>query len=84
MSLSLNDKRRPCAPISRRRLLRAGGIGGLTLGLPGMVAAAVNGNRGLGGGAAEKSCIFILLRGAPGPRWRQWMAMISSPNHRIF
>ncbi len=48
MSLSLNDMRQPSTPISRRRLLQAGGIGALTLGLPGMVAAAVNGNRGLG------------------------------------
>ena len=65
MSLSLSDKRQQSTLISRRRLLQAGGIGALTLGLPGMVAAGVNGNRGLGGGAAEKSCIFILLCGGP-------------------
>ncbi|HEV3137803.1 MAG TPA: DUF1501 domain-containing protein [Pirellulales bacterium] len=65
MSLSVSDKRQQSTLISRRRLLQAGGIGALTLGLPGTVAAAVNGNRGLGGGAAEKSCIFILLCGGP-------------------
>ena len=65
MNRSLSDKRQPSTLISRRRLLQAGGIGALTLGAPGMVAAAVNGNRGLGGGAAEKSCIFILLCGGP-------------------
>ena len=37
----------------------------LTMGMPGMVAASVDANRGLGGGAAEKSCIFILLCGGP-------------------
>ena len=65
MNLSVNDKRQQSARISRRQLLQAGGIGGLTLGLPGMVAAGVDRDRGLGGGAAEKSCIFILLCGGP-------------------
>ncbi len=65
MSVSPRDKRQQPALISRRRLLQAGGIGALTLGMPGTVAAAVNGSRGLGGGAAEKSCIFILLCGGP-------------------
>jgi hypothetical protein len=51
--------------ISRRRLLQAGGIGALTLGLPGMVAARVDGGRPLCGAAAEKSCIFLLLCGGP-------------------
>jgi hypothetical protein len=37
----------------------------MTWGLPGMVAAGVDGGRGMGGGAAEKSCIFILLCGGP-------------------
>ena len=55
MSLSQSDKRQQSTLISRRRLLQTGGIGALTLGLPGMVAAGVNGNGGLGGGAAEKS-----------------------------
>ncbi|MEX0710956.1 MAG: DUF1501 domain-containing protein, partial [Pirellulales bacterium] len=65
MNFSLSHQRRQSTLISRRRLLQAGGIGALTLGFPGMVAARVNGTRGLGGGAAEKSCIFILLCGGP-------------------
>ncbi|MBI2826971.1 MAG: DUF1501 domain-containing protein [Planctomycetia bacterium] len=65
MSPSLSDERQQTALISRRRLLQAGGIGALTLGLPGMVAAGVDSKRGLGGGAADKSCIFILLCGGP-------------------
>jgi hypothetical protein len=51
--------------ISRRRFLQAGGIGALTLGVPGLVAAGVDVNRGLRGAAADKSCIFILLCGGP-------------------
>src|SRR5262245_13546413 len=51
--------------LSRRQLLQAGGLGGMTLGLPGIVAAGVDAERGLGRGAAEKSCIFILLCGGP-------------------
>ena len=51
--------------LSRRQLLQAGGIGALTMGLPGMVAASVNGNQPLRGVAADKSCIFILLCGGP-------------------
>src|SRR5437879_5138473 len=51
------------AQMSRRQLLRAGGIGALTLGLPGVVAARAK--QGLRGEAAEKSCIFILLCGGP-------------------
>ncbi|MEI7686397.1 MAG: hypothetical protein WCL32_15365 [Planctomycetota bacterium] len=51
--------------ISRRRLLQAGGIGALAMGLPGLVAAGVNPNRGLGGEAAPTSCIFVVLCGAP-------------------
>ena len=65
MNHSLGVKRSPSDLISRRRLLRAGGVGALTLGLPGMVAAGVDGERGLRGIAAEKSCIFILLCGGP-------------------
>lgn len=65
MNHSPSDKRQPSTKISRRQLLQAGGIGALAMGLPGMVAAKVNGNRGLGGGAAEKSCIFVLLCGGP-------------------
>ena len=52
-------------PITRRRLLQAGGIGALAMGAPGIVAAGVNANRGLGKGAVEKSCIFVLLCGGP-------------------
>lgn len=51
--------------ISRRHLLQAAGIASLPMGLPGMVAAGVDQQRGLGKGAAEKSCIFILLCGGP-------------------
>jgi hypothetical protein len=65
MSLSQSETRQPYSPLSRRRLLQAGGIGALTLGVPGMVAAGVPGNRRLGGGAAEKSCIYVLLCGGP-------------------
>jgi Protein of unknown function (DUF1501) len=65
MRLSLNDQREHSSTISRRRFLQASGIGALTLGSPGMVAAGVNRDRGLGKGAAEKSCIFILLCGGP-------------------
>jgi hypothetical protein len=43
----------------------AGGIGALTLRLPGMVAARVDPNRPPRGVAAEKSCIFLLLCGGP-------------------
>ena len=65
MSQSMSDSGRSSAQMSRRRLLQAGGVGALSLGLPGAVAAAVDGNRGLGRGAAEKSCIFVLLCGGP-------------------
>jgi hypothetical protein len=54
-----------CTLITRRRLLRAGGIGALTMGLPGTVAASVDAKRGLRGGAADRSCIFVLLCGGP-------------------
>jgi hypothetical protein len=46
-------------------MLQAGGIGALTLGFPGLVAARVDGDRPLRGVAAEKSCIFLLLCGGP-------------------
>jgi len=65
MSFSPSHKRQQATLVSRRQFLQAGGIGALTLGLPGMVAAGVNGKQGLGHGAAEKSCIFILLCGGP-------------------
>lgn len=65
MNPSVQFDRRMSTMISRRRLLQAGGIGALSLGIPGMVAASVNGNQGLRGGAAEKSCIFLLMCGGP-------------------
>ena len=51
--------------MSRRNLLQAAGISGLPMAVPGMVAAGVDEKAGLGKGAAEKSCIFILLCGGP-------------------
>src|SRR5262245_41738005 len=65
MSQSRDFEHQPSSRITRRRLLQAGGIGALTMGLPGTVAASVDANRGLRGQAAEKSCIFILLCGGP-------------------
>src|SRR5438132_3266474 len=52
------------AKLSRRQLLQAAGLGTLSLGVPGMVAARVGSDQS-GKGAAEKSCIFILLCGGP-------------------
>src|SRR3954471_6105659 len=51
--------------VSRRQLLRAGAVGGLSLALPGLVTAQVDANRPLGREAAEKSCIFLWLCGGP-------------------
>src|SRR6516162_8134814 len=65
MSHSNDFESQPSTRITRRRLLQAGGVGALTMGLPGTVAASVDANRGLRGQAAEKSCIFILLCGGP-------------------
>jgi hypothetical protein len=65
MSLSLRDKRQQSALVCRRQLLQAGGLGALALSRPGTVAASLEGERGLGGGAAEKSCILIWLCGGP-------------------
>src|SRR3954468_21902821 len=60
------DVRRQSTPLfTRRQLLQAGGIGALTMGLPGTVAASVEANRGLNGNAADRSCIFVLLCGGP-------------------
>jgi len=53
------------AAISRRRLLQLGGLSTLNLAIPGTVAARVDGNQTHRRGAAEKSCIFILLCGGP-------------------
>lgn len=52
-------------PFSRRRLLQAGGLGALSLGIPGAVTAGVSADQPLGKGAAEKSVIFILMCGGP-------------------
>jgi hypothetical protein len=65
MSPSTSARGQVATTVSRRRFLQAGGLGALTLSLPGMVAAAVDSRRSLGGGAAEKSCIFVLLCGGP-------------------
>jgi hypothetical protein len=65
MSHTPSDMGHPATRISRRRLLQAGGIGALAMGMPGVVTAAVNEKRQLGGGAPPKSCIFILLCGGP-------------------
>jgi hypothetical protein len=51
--------------VSRREVLRAGGVGGLSLALPGLVTARVDADRPLGGGAAEKSLILVWLCGGP-------------------
>jgi hypothetical protein len=51
--------------MSRRQLLKAGGIGALTMALPGTIAANVDVERGMRGSAAERSCIFVLLCGGP-------------------
>src|SRR2546429_664128 len=66
MSTSSTGKRRPSSgTISRRQLLQAGGLGIASLGLPGTVAARVDSSQARQRGAAEKSCIFILLCGGP-------------------
>lgn len=51
--------------ISRRSLLQATGMGALAMSAPGMVAAGIDPQQGLGREAAKKSCIFILLCGGP-------------------
>jgi len=55
----------PLSLMSRRRFLHAGGIGALSLGVPGLVAARFDAERSPRAGAAEKSCIFVLLCGGP-------------------
>ena len=60
----MNPSHQPKSLLSRRRFLQAGGIGALSMGLPGMVAARFDGDRPMRG-AAEKSCIFVLLCGGP-------------------
>ena len=61
----LGARRQTATLLSRRQLLQAGGIGALTMGLPGMVAARVTPQQGLHGVAADKCCIFVLLCGGP-------------------
>ena len=65
MNRPTNTASDPTAMFSRRQMLQAAGIGALPMGMPGMVAAGVDPRRGLGKGAAKKSCIFILLCGGP-------------------
>ena len=55
----------PKVRMSRRQLLQVGGIGGLHMGMPGVVAARKAVNPVSRVGAAEKSCIFLLLCGGP-------------------
>lgn len=50
--------------LNRRQLLQAGAVGSLAS-IPGIVTAGVDPKKGLGKGAAQKSCIFILLCGGP-------------------
>ena len=50
--------------LSRRQLLQAGGLTALNLATPGLVAARVDAGKE-SRGAAEKSCIFVLLCGGP-------------------
>ncbi len=65
MSLALNHAWNSSAAVSRRHLLGAGAAGSLAFNSLGAVAAGVDSQRPLGGGAAPKSCIFILLCGGP-------------------
>jgi hypothetical protein len=50
--------------LTRRRLLQLGGVSALTMGVPGTVAARMDPAKKRTG-AAEKSCIFILMCGGP-------------------
>jgi hypothetical protein len=62
MNDRFSAKRQPLSTrMSRRRMLKLGGLGLANFGLPGLVAARVEET----GGAAAKSCIFILLCGGP-------------------
>jgi hypothetical protein len=60
----MKPSHQPLDLMSRRRFLQAGGIGALSLTMPGMVAARFDGERSPRG-AADKSCIFVLLCGGP-------------------
>src|SRR6516162_6289005 len=65
MITPLDGRQQSTTRLTRRQFLQAGGIGALTIGLPGTVAAGVEVGRGLSGGAANRSCIFVLLCGGP-------------------
>src|SRR5207248_7459994 len=65
MTAPLDPRQQSAALLTRRQLLLAGSIGALAVGLPGTVAASVEIGRGLSGGAADRSCIFVLLCGGP-------------------
>jgi hypothetical protein len=65
MITQLDARKRSTTRLTRRQFLLAGGIGPLMVGLPGTVAASVETGRGLSGGAADRSCIFVLLCGGP-------------------
>ncbi len=51
--------------ISRRKLLQAGGIGALSLGIPGIVVGSDKLDASGAAVASKKSCIFLLLCGGP-------------------
>lgn len=65
MSLWSDAVSRSPSRATRRQVLQAGSIGALSMGLPGMVAAQVDSDKGLGKQAAQKSVIFVLLCGGP-------------------
>jgi hypothetical protein len=65
MKPTLDRTPQHAAAISRRRFLQAGGVAAMTMGLPGAVTATLANDRPLGSGAAERSCIFLLLCGGP-------------------
>ena len=58
----LGEARRACDGLTRRELLRAGGLGLLGLGLPGMLAAE---QARPGSGGRARSVIFLFLFGGP-------------------
>lgn len=51
--------------LSRRRMLQASGLSAMSLGMPGIVTAGLDATKPLGRGAAQRSCIFVLLCGGP-------------------
>ena len=65
MSPSRTHGEQQSSTLSRRRFLQVGGVGALTMAVPGTVAAGVDAERGLRGVAADKACIFVLLCGGP-------------------